>query len=139
MLHVVEGLSNMKQDGAQCSQCLPSAEDCAVQLGMEARLAMCSFLGSGVLSACVMPVQVGRLLTVDCATDELVCYLFTWACPPQVWAGERALPVRASLLEVCTDQQLLPQMLELQSRGASEATAAGLDLTGMQARVQFCL
>ena len=47
--------------------------------------------------------------------------------------------MRASLLEVCTDQQLLPQMLELQSRGAPEATAAGLDLMGMQARVQLCL
>eukprot|EP00891_Asterochloris_glomerata_P000427 jgi/Astpho2/427/Aster-03475 len=49
--------------------------------------------------------------------------------PSEVWAGERALPVRASLLEVCTDQQLLPQMLELQSRGASEAAVAAMDLT----------
>ena len=65
--------------------------------------------------------------------------LFTCACPPQVWAGERALPVRASLLEVCTDQQLLPQMLEMRSRGASEATVAALDLTGMQTRVHVCL
>ncbi len=47
--------------------------------------------------------------------------------------------MRASLLEVCTDQQLLPQMLELQSRGASEAAVAAMDLTGMQTCVQLGL
>ena len=58
MLHVVEGTQHRKQDGVQCSQCFPSAEGCPLQLEIDARLTMCSILGSGVLSACVMPLQV---------------------------------------------------------------------------------
>ena len=138
MLPEVEGTQQWEARwGAMHPAChLQRAAHC--RLGPRPGWPCAAFLTLACCQHMRMPAQVGKSDTLSCATNERVCSLFTCASLSQVWAGERALPVRASLLEVCTDQQLLPQMLDMQARGASEATAAAMDLTGTQTRVQLC-